>query len=169
MTDPAETTTAPPDAPVDTTHAQLTALQADNASLAKQNGESQAALAQVIRERDALKASIGELEPRAKQADELKVRLEGLTNASREAALVEKLRAQLPGADPLVIRGTLATLAEQGRAQRYPEKAEDEAAKILDIIKKEAPGLTRPATGAGGSSLVRAADGKQAYRGPLSQ
>lgn len=165
MSDTADTTTTEPD----TTHAQLAALQADNANLAKQVSERDTALAAALRERDTLKTAVGELEPRAKQADVLKGQVEAMTNKERETALIEKLRGSLPGADQLLIKGTVAALAEQGRIQRYPEKADDEAAKALDIIKKEAPGLTRPATGAGGSSLVRTADAKPAYRGPFTK
>jgi hypothetical protein len=158
------TPTAQTQAPADTTHAQLAALQADNAALAKQVGERDTALAQALRERDALKNSVGELEPRAKQADELKVKFEGMVNEKRETALFSKVREAFPGADPLALRGVLRELGEAGRVQRYAEQTDAEAAKAIELIKTEAPGLTRPAHTAGGSAGAAQTPARQPRR-----
>lgn len=126
----------------------LQQMQADNARLLT---ESQTA----AREREALKVQVTTLEPRAKQADELKVQVDGYINAGREAKLVEALQGKLPGGDALTIRGVVIGLHEQGKINRF---AEDTAAAVeaaLPIITAASPGLTRPPTGAGGSSLIQ--------------
>ena len=139
----------------DTLQATLATLQTDNAGLSKVATDNATALATALRERDTFKLQVTELEPRAKQADELKVQVEGYVNAGRETALVEALRVKFPGAEPLVIRGTLAALAKAGKVNPHAEDTGAELAKVLPIITAEAPSLTRPPTGAGGSSLVR--------------
>ena len=135
--------------------ADYAALQGEAQLLAKAATETKAALGSALVERDMFKAQVSQLEPVAKEAEGLKVQVQGFVNAGREAALVEALRAKLPGAEPLAIRGVLAQLAEQGKAIRYPEDAAAEAAKVLGLIEIEAPSLTRPPTSASGSSLVR--------------
>lgn len=160
MTDPVQTPAAvtpaaPAQAPVDTTHAQLQALQADNASLARELAELRTGHAAALRERDTFRQQATELEPRAKQADELKIKVEGYVNAGRETALVEALRAKLPGAEPLAIRGVLTTLHDSGRINKFAEDHTAELAKALPIITAEAPSLTRPPTAGGGSAGVR--------------
>lgn len=139
----------------DTLQATLATLQTDNAGLSKAATDNASALASALRERDTFKLQVTELEPRAKQADELKVQVEGYVNAGRETALVEALRVKLPGAEPLAIRGVLATLHDSGRVNRYAEDAAAELAKALPIIAAEAPSLTRPPTAGGGSAGVR--------------
>lgn len=166
MTDIAAPDTTP--AP-DTTHATLAALQADNAVLAKQASDTASALATALRERDTYKLQVTELEPRAKQADALKLEVEGFVNAGRETKLVEALRVKLPGAEPLLIRGTLATLHDAKRVNRFAEDTAAELARALPIITAEAPSLTRPPTAGGGSTGVRTEPTKQGYRGPFSQ
>ena len=64
-------------------------------------------IAALTGERDTFKATIAALEPKAAKADELAVKVTDLTNAKHEASLVDALRAKLPGADPLAIRGVL--------------------------------------------------------------
>lgn len=173
MTD--TTQTPDPTAENATLRATLAALQADNARLlsesqivAKGANESQAALAAALRDRDAFKGQLATLEPRAKLADELESKVTGYVNAGRESALIEGLRAKLPGADALAIRGVVATLAEAGKINRYPEDAAAELAKALPIITAEAPSLARPPTSGGGSTNVRPTQVKPTYRGPFS-
>jgi hypothetical protein len=139
----------------DTLQASLTALQTDNAGLSKTATDNATALAAALRERDTFKQQATELEPRAKQADELKLQVEGYVNAGRETALVEALRAKLPGAEPLVIRGMLTTLHDAKRLNKFAEDPTAELAKALPIITAEAPSLTRPPTAGGGSAGVR--------------
>lgn len=148
---PTPTTPAAP-APADDTRVLLEELKIERTNLLGKLKESEASMAAVLRERDTWKESASKLEPKAKLADELQVKVEGFINAGRETALIDKLRSSLPGADPLALRGAVLALAEQGRAQRYPESADVEAAKVLDLLKSEAPSLLRPATTAGGSA-----------------
>ena len=114
-----DATTAPVTAPATATPAAdpvenaalrnaLEAVRADYAKLAgetqlvaKTATETQAALGAALRDRDAARAQLAELAPKAKLADELQVRVEGYVNAGRESALVEALRSKLPGAEPL--------------------------------------------------------------------
>lgn len=126
----------------------LAKVQADFAAL-------QGQLSSVIVERDGLKETASKLEPKAKLADELQVKVNGFINAGRESAIVEDLRSKLTGAEPLAIRGVLAALSEQGKANRYAEDTATESAKILKLIESEAPGLTRPATTGGGTASAR--------------
>jgi len=140
----------------------LAEMQADNARLlsesqivAKGATESQAALTAAIRDRDAFKVEIEALKPKAALVADLEVKITGYVNAGRELALVEALRAKLPGAEPLAIRGVISQLHEAGKVNRYPEDPAAEVAKALPIITAEAPSLARPLTGTGGSSLLR--------------
>jgi len=50
---------------------------------------------------------VTELEPRAKLAADLEIKVTGYVNAGRESAIVEALRVKLPGADALAIGGVL--------------------------------------------------------------
>lgn len=112
-------------------------------------------IAALTGERDTFKATIAALEPKAAKADELAVRVTDLTNAKHEASLVDALRAKLPGADPLAIRGVLGELHKAGKANRFAEDTAAELAKVLPVITTEAPGLARPATVGGGSPGAR--------------
>lgn len=132
--------------------ADYATLVSETQLVAKTATETQAALGAALRDRDAARAQLAELAPKAKLADELQVRVEGYVNAGRESALVEALRSKLPGAEPLAIRGVLAQLAEAGKVSRFPEDAAAEAAKALEVISIEAPSLTRPAPTLGGGS-----------------
>lgn len=180
-----DATTAPVTAPATATPAAdpvenaalrnaLEAVRADYAKLAgetqlvaKTATETKAALGEALRDRDTFKAQLAELAPKAKLADELQIRVEGLVNQNRETALVDALRSKLPGAEPLAIRGVLAQLAEQGKASRYPEDAAAEAAKVLEVISIEAPSLTRPPTLGGGSPGARQAPAQPQRKHPL--
>lgn len=112
-------------------------------------------LASTMRERDTFKADVEKYAPIAKEADALRVQVQGFVNAGRESAIVEKLRSALPGAEPLAIRGVLSTLHESGKLNRYAEDANTEATKAIELIKIEAPSLTRTPTGASGSAAVK--------------
>lgn len=127
----------------------------ENAALRGALAKVQADYAALVVERDGLKGTVAKLEPLAKEADTLRLKVEGFTNSSRESALVDVLRTKLPSAEPLAIRGVLAALSEQGKANRFAEDTATEAAKILKLIESEAPGLTRPATSGGGSQSAR--------------
>lgn len=112
-------------------------------------------LAATMRERDTFKESVAKFEPLAKEADKLRIQVEGFVNQGRESAIVDKLRTALPGAEPLAIRGVLSSLHESGKLNRYSEDAAAAAATAIELIKSEAPSLTRTPTGASGSAAVR--------------
>jgi hypothetical protein len=140
----------------------LEALQADNARLlsesqtvAKTTVDTQTALAQALRERDAFKNEVTTLKPRATLADELEVKVTGFVNANRETALVDALRVKLPGADLLALKGVLTTLHDSGKINRFAEDTAATVGLVLPIITAEAPGLTRPPTAGGGSTGLR--------------
>lgn len=171
-----ETNTPDPAAENATLRTSIAALQADNQRLlteaqtvAKGANEAQTALAAALRERDTFKQQATELEPRAKKADELQVQVEGFINTGRETALVEALRAKLPGAEPLAIRGVLTTLHDAKRINKFTEDPTAEVAKVLPIITAEATSLTRPPTGPSGSSLVSPTAPKPGYKGPFAK
>lgn len=146
----------------------LAALQADNATLAKTNTDLTGQLGAALRERDTHKAAVDKLQPVAAEAEALRGKVEKFTNDARETALVEQLRSQLPGAEPLAIRGVLSTLSEQGKVNRFAEDPKAEAAKAFEVIKAEAPSLLRPPTTAGGSAIARPST-RPAYLGPFSK
>lgn len=134
----------------------LAKIQADYAGL-------QGQLSSLIVERDGLKGSVAKLEPKANLADELQIKVEGYVNAGRESAIVETLRAKLTGAEPLAIKGVLATLHEAKKINRYAEDAAAEAAKALKLIESEAPSLTRPPTSGGGTQSARVTQAAPKY------
>lgn len=140
----------------------LEALQADNARLlaesqtvAKGANDTQVALAAALRERDAFKMQVTSLEPVAKEAVDLRVKVEGFVNEKRETALVDALKAKLPGADLLALKGVLKTLHDDGKVNRFAEDTAATLTAVLPIIAAEAPGLTRPPTSGGGSAGLR--------------
>lgn len=138
--------------------ADFAKLQGETTIVAKGATESQAALTAAIRERDLFKTQVTELEPKAKLAADLEVKVTGYVNASREAAIVEVLRGSkeyTPEADLLSLRGTLTMLHDSGAINKFAEDAAAEAKKAFELIKVQAPGLTRPAMSASGTSLVR--------------
>lgn len=164
----AESQTSTPAPAADIESGALADLQRDNADLAAKLKDAQSMLSGLTSERDALKGTLTKLEPQAKEAVQLKAKLEDFGRKERENALVEKLRGKLPGASALEIKGTLLALHEAGKANRYAEDADAELAKLIPLINSEAPGLTRPAIQASGSSIVRPST-RTGYRGPFSQ
>lgn len=181
MTTETTTTTAPtstPAAPMTAPAADVVArLEGEAKVLAEKLAESNTRAGQFAQqiaaltgERDTFKATIAALEPRAAKADELAVKVTDLTNAKHEASLVDALRAKLPGADPLAIRGVLGELHKAGKANRFAEDTAAELARVLPVITTEAPGLARPPTSGGGSPGARQpADKGSGYRGPFSK
>lgn len=146
---------APAPAPASSTGGEAEILSKKLAEVNAKYGEATSQLATVLRERDTYKEQVGKLEPVAKEADKLRLQVEGFQNTAKESAILERLRAQLPGAEPLAIRGVLSSLHEGGKVNRYSDDADTESKKILELIKSEAPSLTRVPTGAGGTAAVR--------------
>lgn len=140
---------------LETVRADFARLQGETNIVAKGATESATALAAAVRDRDAFKAQIAELEPKAQKAAELETKVTGYVNDGHETKLVEALRAKLPGAEPLVIRGVLGRLHDAGKVNRFAADTDAELAKALPIITAEAPSLTRPPTAGGGSAGVR--------------
>lgn len=120
-------------------------------------GEFASQLATLTTERDTFKATIAALEPKAARLVELEGTVATLTNEKHERNLIAELRAsgKLPSADELTISGVLVKLHESGQINRFASDAKAEAAKAIPIITTAAPGLTRPATSAGGSPGAR--------------
>jgi hypothetical protein len=97
---------------------------------------------------DTFKASMAALESRAAKADELAVMVTDMTNAKHEASLVDALRAKLPGADPLAIRGVLGELHKAGKVNRFATDTAAELARAA-VINVEAPSPPPPTSGGG--------------------
>jgi hypothetical protein len=119
-----------------------------------------AALKSITAERDSLAAElrardkkIGEL---TGERDAFKGQVDGFERAGREGALVERLQRDLPGADRMALRGVLAVLGEAKKIDRFPmaEQLDETAKKAIELIKAEAPSLTRPPPAVGGSNGV---------------
>lgn len=161
------TPTATPTPAPDDRQVLLEERKAERASYQEQIQERDAQLASLIRERDTFKESVAKLEPKAKLADELQIKVEGFVNEGRYSAIVDKVRTVLPGAEPLTIRGVLSSLHESAKINRYAEDASAEAAKAIELIKSEAPSLTRMPMGASGSAVVRENPTPHKMRHPL--
>lgn len=100
-----------------------------------------------------LKARDGEVASLTTERDSFRVQVETFTRRESEGRLIGKLRADLPHADEVTLRGTVALFAEAGKVNRYPKDDELDAAATaaLELIRKEAPSLTRaPVAPAGG-------------------
>ncbi len=119
-----------------------------------------AALKSITAERD---QALAELKAREKKIAELtgerdgyKGQVDGFVRQGREGALIERLQRDLPGADKMALRGVVAVLGEGNKIDRFPpaEQLEEVAKKAIELIKTEAPSLTRPAPAVGGSNGV---------------
>ena len=112
---------------------------------------AKSALGAALIERDTFKAQVGKLEPVAKEAETLRVQVQGFINTGREKALLAALdiKNELVGT-------VLDKLTVEGRANKYPEDPAAEAVKVKDIITKEYPSLLQPTTvtTAGGSAVL---------------
>lgn len=134
--------------------AEFATLKSDTEIVAKGAAEAKSALGAALIERDTFAAQVKKLEPVAAEAENLRTQVQTFVNTGRENELLSALQPKLPGAEPAVIRSVLATLTEQGRANRYAEDSAAEATKVLEIITKETPSLARPVTTTGGSSVL---------------
>lgn len=99
-----------------------------------------------------LKARDSEVAALTTERDGFRVQVEQHTRREAEGRLIGKLRADLPHADEVTLRGTIALFAEAGKVNRYPQENELEAAATaaLDLIRTQAPSLTRAPAGGGG-------------------
>lgn len=114
---------------------------------------------EISRLTEQLKARDAEVATVTTERDTLKIELDKRVRLDLEGQLIGRLRKDLPHADEVVLRGTVALLAEGGRVNRFPKADELDAtaAAALELIRKEAPSLTRaPASGGGiGGAPVR--------------
>lgn len=119
-----------------------------------------AALKSITAERDAYAAEVKLRDKKIAEItgerDAFKGQVEGFERAGREGALVERLQRDLPGADKTALRGVLAVFGESKKIDRFPmpEQLEETAKKAIELIKTEAPSLTRPPPAVGGSNGV---------------
>lgn len=110
---------------------------------------------------DQLKARDSEVATLTTERDGFRVQVETFTRREAEGRLIGKLRADLPHADELTLRGTVALLAESGKVNRYPKEDELDAAATaaIELIRKEAPSLTRPPVAPAGGGVNGAPTG----------
>lgn len=130
------------------------AWEKERSSLIDQLKGVQGQLASVLKERDTFASSLKELEPKAKEADQLRLKVEDFVRRDRETAIISKVRAQIPHAGDLELRGVLGALHESGKLDRFSEDAEGTSKKALEAIKLEAPNLLRAPMGPGGSAAA---------------
>jgi hypothetical protein len=116
-----------------------------------------------------LRARDGEVAALTTERDSFRVQVETFTRRESEGRLIGKLRAELPHADEVALRGTVALFAEAGKVNRFPKEDELDAAAAaaLDLIRKEAPSLTRAAA-SGGGGVNGAPVAPAAPKNPLS-
>lgn len=144
--------------------------QSETLIVAKGANESQAALATALRERDAFKTQVAELEPRAKLVPDLEAKITGYVNATHEAALLAALLPKCGKHAPVVIRSTLAHLHDAGKIDRFSADTAAAAAKALELFATDAPSLLQPpTTQPSGPSAVRPVATPGAYRGPFAK
>lgn len=118
-----------------------------------------------------LKARDGEVAALTTERDGFRVQVETFTRREAEGRLIGKLRTDLPHADEVTLRGTVALFAEAGKVNRYPKEDELEATATaaLELIRKEAPSLTRqPVAPAGGGVNGAPAGPTQPKPNPLT-
>lgn len=146
MTD--QQTDAQPDAPTDAPTA-ATSQPKDRDGYA---AAFKALQADVSRLESDLKAEAKKRSEAERERDDFRSRVDGYVKREAEGRLYDKLRAALPHAEPLALRGVLVSLAEAGKVNRYPNADELDAvaAAALDLIGKEAPSMTRAPAGGGG-------------------
>ena len=173
MTDTTNPNPAPPSTPAAPSADIVARLEGETKILAEKLaaanarvGEFASQVSTLTSANDTFKASMAALESRAAKADELAVMVTDMTNAKHEASLVDALRAKLPGADPLAIRGVLGELHKAGKVNRFATDTAAELARALPVINVEAPGLTRPPTSAGGSAARSVVPGVYRCAGP---
>lgn len=147
----------------------LSDLQRDNADLAAKLKDAQSMLTGLTSERDTLKSTMSKLEVKAKEADQLRAKIEDFGRKEREVAIVEALRAKGVKRTTLEIQGVMMALHEAGKANRFAEDAAAESAKFHKLFETEAPGLLQSPTSGGGSQSARPLTGGSAFRGPLSR
>lgn len=150
MSDATETPTTPtiaveqtPTAP-STSGADLSALQAQLAALtAERDGlaEQVKTLTPLSGERDKLAAELSAI---AGERDKLQVDLKKHVEREREGAVLDRLYGALPHAEKGLVRAKFRDLAAEGKCERYPEKADDTAKAVLEVLKAESSTLLLP-------------------------
>lgn len=130
------------------------AWEKERSSLIDQLKGVQGQLASVLKERDTFASTVKEWEPKVKEADTLRLKVEDFVRRDREFAIISRVRRDIPHAGDLELRGVLGALHETGKLDRYSEDSEGTAKKALELIRSEAPNLLRAPTGASGSAAA---------------
>ena len=136
------------------TAAELEVMRSTVAALKAERDAAVAACANVKAERDDFaakhSAALKERDDFVAKHAETTEALEGLTNKTRERAVLEGLRAAFPGADATTVRGAFLAAVEDGKAQRYPEDPAKAVPELVELLKTVAPTLVRAPAGGGG-------------------
>lgn len=111
-----------------------------------------------------LQAALAKLAERDTEVTTLRAQVDGYGKRERESAIVGRLRNALPHSTEFEIRSALAGLHEAGKIDRYADKPDEVAKTALELIKVEAPSLTRPPTSGGGSPGVRVEPGARQHK-----
>lgn len=157
-----------------TTEAPKTEAAPQRAPEPKGDDAYAAALKSITAERDSLAAEIKARDKKIAEIsgdrDALKGQVDGFVRQGREGALLDRLQRDLPGADKVLLRGVVLGLAESNKIDRHPpaEQLEEVAKKAIELIKTEAPSLTRATTSVGGNNGVpQRTQQSPRYRGPF--
>ena len=106
------------------------------------------ALKSLQRDNAGLEAKLNQVQKRAEAAEReaarFKDEIEGYVRKGREDAIVTGVRAKLPHASDLTIRGTLVALHEGKHIDRFAEKTDEAVTAALEAIGKHAPDLAKP-------------------------
>lgn len=149
-------------APETKTEAPKTEQKADPKPEGKPEAKGDDAYVASLRSIQAENVRLGEeLKGREKKLGEMEKELSGLKaqvdlfqKREREGNILGKIRAQIPHAGDLELKGVLAALHETGKLDRFSEDSEGTAKKALDLIRSEAPNLLRAPMGPGGSAAA---------------
>lgn len=128
----------------------LKSLQADNASLAEQVRDLAKARDALQRERDKLADAATKLSQRVNQD-----------------AIVSRLRDKAPHVAEIDIRGALAALHEQGKVDRYSEKADEAATLAYEALKSANSAIARAPAPSGGPGGAPQQAPVRTYKSPV--
>lgn len=107
-----------------------------------------------VRLGEELKGRESKISTLEKELSGLKAQVDLFQKREREGSILSKIRAQIPHAGDLELRGVLAALHESGKLDRFSEDSESTARKALEMIKTDAPNLLRAPMGPGGSAAA---------------
>ena len=136
---------------------ELASIKAERDALAGQVKDlttQRDTFASQVKEFDTVRAQLDAVKDYAEikaEKDKLAGQVDKYVKREREAAVVSKLRTNLPHVEEFAISGALAKLHEEGVIDRHAEKSDEVASKALELIKARMPGLAKaPVIGGGG-------------------